>query len=85
MAISANQFLTVDGFSNGFLTHKMQIFYVKMFSHFILCLFRFFGWGGEDDNFFQRLADKVFEKFIFLRGSLAELGPYGKHLNIANI
>ena len=56
-----------------------------MFSHFILCLFRFFGWGGEDDNFFQRLADKVFEKFIFLRGSLAELGPYGKHLNIANI
>ena len=36
----------------------MQIFFdVNIFSSFIL--FRFFGWGGEDDNFFQRLAHKV--------------------------
>ena len=54
MAISASQFETVDGFSNGFLPHK---YFVNIF---LTALFRFFGWGGEDDDFFQRLASKVF-------------------------
>ena len=56
-----------------------------MFSHFILCLFRFFGWGGEDDDFFQRLADKVFEKLLLLQGSLAQPSPYNFCQILANI
>ena len=74
MAISASQFETVDGFSNGFLTQRIicqQIFLTT-------ALFRFFGWGGEDDDFFQRLASKVFETLGFVQGR--SIPKYRKNL-----
>ena len=64
MAISASQFETVDGFSNGFLTHRIICQQV-----FLTALFRFFGWGGEDDDFFQRLASKVFKLLILVNAT----------------
>ena len=60
MAISASQFETVDGFSNGFLTQRIICQQI-----FLTALLRFFGWGGEDDDFFQRLASKVFWNSCF--------------------
>ena len=54
LAILTSQFQMADGFSNGLVKSILRTY----LSHFIL--FSFFGWGGEDDDFFQRLSEKVF-------------------------
>ena len=53
-------------FPTGFYTKHLCLIFENIFCQNVLTLlFRFFGWGGEDDNFFQRLAHKVSENLLF--------------------